>query len=182
MMKKALIVIDYIYDFVAADGRLTCGEPGGALEKKIARHIREFSAAGDYIVNAADYHTEGDIYSPEAALFPPHCLAGDKGRELYGEAFDAYGEVPEEQKVTLDKTRYSAFAGTRLDILLRERRIGEVYLCGVCTDICVLHTAVDAYNLGYKLAVYGDAVAGFDTDAGAFALRHIGNVLGGKIV
>ncbi|MEY9977659.1 hypothetical protein [Lysinibacillus sp. RC79] len=30
-MKKALLVIDYTYDFVASDGKLTCGEPGQAL-------------------------------------------------------------------------------------------------------------------------------------------------------
>ena len=31
-----------------------------------------------------------------------------------------------------------------------ERGITELCLTGVCTDICVLHTAVDAYNLGYQ--------------------------------
>ena len=46
----------------------------------------------------------------------------------------------------MDKTRYSAFAGTDLEMKLRERGIEEVHLVGVCTDICVLHTAVDAYN------------------------------------
>ena len=28
MTKKALIVVDYSYDFIADDGRLTCGKPG----------------------------------------------------------------------------------------------------------------------------------------------------------
>lgn len=32
-MKKALIVIDYTYDFVADNGKLTCGKPGQAIEK-----------------------------------------------------------------------------------------------------------------------------------------------------
>ncbi|MFB7155972.1 hypothetical protein [Lysinibacillus sp. NPDC056232] len=30
-LKKALLVIDYTYDFVASDGKLTCGEPGQVL-------------------------------------------------------------------------------------------------------------------------------------------------------
>lgn len=34
-MKKALIVIDYTNDFVATDGKLTCGVPGQAIEKKL---------------------------------------------------------------------------------------------------------------------------------------------------
>ena len=53
----------------------------------------------------------------------------------------------------MDKTRYSAFAGTDLEMKLRERGIEEVHLVGVCTDICVLHTAVDAYNKGFKIVV-----------------------------
>ncbi|WP_369814321.1 hypothetical protein [Lysinibacillus sp. FJAT-14745] len=32
-MKKALLVIDYTYDFVASDGKLTCGEPGQTLDQ-----------------------------------------------------------------------------------------------------------------------------------------------------
>ena len=35
-----------------------------------------------------------------------------------------------------------------LDSLLRERHIDTVEIVGVCTDICVLHTAISAYNLG----------------------------------
>ena len=43
------------------------------------------------------------------------------------------------------------FTGTDLDIRLRERRVTTVVLTGVLTDICVLHTAIDAYNLGYDI-------------------------------
>ena len=46
----------------------------------------------------------------------------------------------------MDKRHYSAFSGTDLDIRLRERHVDTVILTGVLTDICVLHTAVDAYN------------------------------------
>ena len=31
-MKKALLVVDYTYDFVATDEKLTCSEPGQALD------------------------------------------------------------------------------------------------------------------------------------------------------
>lgn len=36
--KKALLVIDYTHDFVATDGKLTCGEPGQALDEKKFPH------------------------------------------------------------------------------------------------------------------------------------------------
>lgn len=43
-MKKALLVIDYTNDFVATDGKLTCGEPGQLLDTPIANLIEQFIA------------------------------------------------------------------------------------------------------------------------------------------
>ena len=82
----------------------------------------------------------------------------------------------------LDKRHYSAFCGTDLDLRLRERQITEIYLTGVCTDICVLHTAVDAYNLGYKIFIVEDAVQSFDQVGHQWALNHFKNTLGATIV
>jgi nicotinamidase-related amidase len=78
----------------------------------------------------------------------------------------------------MDKTRYSAFAGTDLEIKLRERGINEVHLVGVCTDICVLHTAVDAYNKGFKIVVHREAVASFNQAGHEWALGHFEQSLG----
>ena len=77
----------------------------------------------------------------------------------------------------MDKRHYSAFSGTDLDIRLRERGITELCLTGVCTDICVLHTAVDAYNLGYQLMIPERAVASFDEQGHEWALRHFKQTL-----
>jgi len=81
----------------------------------------------------------------------------------------------------MDKTRYSAFAGTDLEIKLRERGITEVHLVGVCTDICVLHTAVDAYNKGFKIVVYKEAVASFNPAGHEWALGHFEQSLGATV-
>ena len=53
-----------------------------------------------------------------------------------------------------------------------------MHLIGVCTDICVLHTAVDAYNLGFKIIVYKDAVASFNMDGHEWALGHFESAMG----
>lgn len=82
----------------------------------------------------------------------------------------------------MDKTRYSAFCGTDLALKLRERGITEVHLIGVCTDICVLHTAVDAYNHGFGITVHEDAVASFNPDGHVWALGHFRGSLGAKVV
>jgi nicotinamidase-related amidase len=179
---RALINIDYTYDFVADDGALTCGEPGREIEKKIVQLTEEFIENGDYVVFAIDVHNKGDSFHPETKLFPPHNLRGTSGRDLFGRLKAVYEENKyRENVVYMDKTRYSAFAGTNLEIKLRERGITEVHLVGVCTDICVLHTAVDAYNKGFKIVVYKEAVASFNQAGHEWALGHFGQSLGAMV-
>lgn len=176
---KALINIDYTYDFVAVDGALTCGEPGQMIEGRIVDLTKEFIANGDYVVFAIDVHDREDEFHPETKLFPPHNLRGTAGRDLFGALKEVYEMNSLLKHVAfMDKTRYSAFAGTDLEMKLRERGITEVHLVGVCTDICVLHTAVDAYNKGFKIVVYKDAVASFNQDGHEWALGHFEQSLG----
>lgn len=180
-MEKALIVIDYTYDFVADDGKLTCGEPGQAIEQKITSLIEDYVAAGELVVFTNDIHIDGDPYHPETKLFPPHNIDGTSGRDLYGSVKDAY-EKYKEVCISIDKTRYSSFAGTNLHLLLQERGIRDIALVGVCTDICVLHTAVDAYNLGYRLSIYKDGVASFNAAGHDWALGHFAGSLGAQVI
>ncbi|WP_166245437.1 cysteine hydrolase family protein [Paenibacillus turpanensis] len=182
MTKKALINIDYTRDFVADDGALTCGKPGQQIVAEITHITRSFIANGDYVVFAIDTHTENDEYHPETKLFPPHNLKGTAGRHLYGELNALFQENREADNVYwMDKTRYSAFAGTDLELRLRARGITELHLVGVCTDICVLHTAVDAYNKGFTIVIHEKAVASFDQLGHEWALRHFKGSLGARI-
>ncbi|MEO2078561.1 MAG: isochorismatase family cysteine hydrolase [Bacillus sp. (in: firmicutes)] len=179
---KALINIDYTFDFVADNGALTCGKPGQAIEEKITQITNEFIENGDYVVFAIDVHDQGDEFHPETKLFPPHNLRGTSGRDLFGVLQEVYEKNKDRDNVEfMDKTRYSAFAGTDLEIKLRERGITEVHLVGVCTDICVLHTAVDAYNKGFKIVVYKDAVASFNQAGHDWALGHFEQSLGAMV-
>lgn len=181
MNKKAFILIDYTVDFVAADGKLTVGEPGQRLEKAIALKIRKTIAKNDLVVVVNDLHQEHDLHHPEHSLFPPHNIEGTEGRKLYGEVEDLLREVENEKPgnvIRLDKRRYSAFCGTPLDLLLRQENIHEIELAGVCTDICVFHTAVDAYNKGYQVMIDESAVASFNETAHQVALEHFKSVMG----
>ena len=179
---KALISIDYTNDFVATDGALTTGAAGQAIEETLVAQTQAFIEAGDFVVFAIDRHDKEDTFHPENRLFPPHNLAGTTGRQLYGSLAPVYEKYQAAKNVYwLDKRHYSAFSGTDLDIRLRERRITDIYLTGVCTDICVLHTAVDAYNLGYHIHIIEDAVASFDPQGHEWALRHFKGSLGATI-
>ena len=182
-MKRALINVDYTYDFVAEDGKLTCGKPGQALEEKMVSLTTSFIEAGDFVAFGIDAHEADDTLHPESALFPPHNINGTPGKALYGDLARVYEENKNLSNVFyFDKTRYSAFAGTNLELKLRERNITELHLVGVCTDICILHTAVDAYNKGFKIVVHKDAVASFNELGHEWALGHFENTLGATIV
>lgn len=182
-MMKALIHIDYTNDFVAEDGALTSGEPGQQLHDYIFNLTKEFHDNGDFIAFTIDLHEENDPYHPETELFPPHNLAGTSGRHLYGEIEEYYQSIKDHKNVYYtDKTRYSAFAGTDLEIKLRERQITEIHLVGVVTDICILHTAMDAYNRGFEIVVHEQGVASFNQTGHEWALDHFRNTLGAKVI
>lgn len=182
-MGKALINIDYTWDFVADEGALTSGKPGQDIEKEITSLTNEFMQNGDYVVFAIDAHEEGDDYHPETKLFPPHNIMGTKGRQLFSSLATLYENNKQKENVYwIDKTRYSAFTGTNLEQKLRERGINEVHLVGVCTDICILHTAIDAYNKGFQIVIHENAVASFNTAGHEWALQHFTNSLGAKVI
>ncbi len=182
-MTKALISIDYTVDFVADNGKLTAGKPAQAIAERIAQVTKEAFENGDYIVFAIDGHEEGDDLHPESKLFPPHNIMGTQGRDLYGPLADFYQENKDHARVYwMDKRHYSAFSGTDLDVRLRERRVDTVVLTGVLSDICVLHTAIDAYNKGYRIEVVETAIAALTEESHQFALNHLRHVLGAVII
>jgi len=49
------------------------------------------------------------------------------------------------------------------------------------TDICVLHTASDAAMRGFRVIIPESCVATVDEETQKWALKHIKEVLGGRI-
>ncbi|MCL1975209.1 MAG: cysteine hydrolase [Firmicutes bacterium] len=180
-MNKALLVIDYSNDFVDDNGALSCKAAGQALDSFIAGVIEKAAIDNDFIFICNDEHQAFDSYDPEAALFPPHNIAGTWGAELYGQSGVIARRMLEQrpQKTYyLPKTRYSAFFGTKLDSMLRCRKVESITVVGLCTDICILHTVIDACYLGYKVCVPQSGCASL-TDVGQnWALQHMEYCLG----
>jgi nicotinamidase-related amidase len=80
---------------------------------------------------------------------------------------DLVPEVAALDPVTIDKTSYTSFTDEFV-VLQKENRWDNVVLCGIDTDICVLKTAVDAFEMGLTPIVLADAIA---SHAGAEAHR-----------
>jgi len=172
-MKRALLVIDMIEDFVREGGALYCGPSMAKIVPVIQRELVRARASGEPVVYLTDNHLPNDA---EFAMFPPHALVGTKGAEVVPELAPANGDV------VITKRRYSGFFGTDLDITLRERGVDTLRLVGDCTNICVLYTAADARNLGYAVEVLQDAVTSFDEEAHRDALRELEKTLGATIL
>lgn len=102
---------------------------------------------------------------------------------MYGALNEVYVQNKGKDNVYwMDKTRYSAFAGTDLEIKLRERGITEIHLVGCATDICVFQTAVDAYNKGFQIVVHKEAVASFNPIGHQWALDQFKNTFGATVI
>ena len=89
-------------------------------------------------------------------------------------------EVEEGDHVVETKKRLSAFYPTDLDFLLRNMGIKRLVLDGCMTDCCILNTAFEASNLGYRVTVAQDLVRGTNPQMEDAALKmislHIGLV------
>lgn len=80
------------------------------------------------------------------------CGTGSWGGELYGVSA-ARGEA------VIEKSSYSAFAGTEVERQLRERGIRTVVFAGVQTNVCVESSLRDAVCRGFYAVLASDCVA-----------------------
>ncbi len=170
---KALIVIDMLVDFIKPEGALYIGPMAEDLVPAVKERIDKYRSEGGLVIYLSDRHLEDDV---EFAMFPPHGLHGSEGEKIIDELAPKPGER------IIYKRRFSAFFGTDLDLTLRDKRVTELELVGVCTNICILYTAAFASMLSYKVTVPKKAVASFDLEAHNFALQEMDKTLGIDII
>lgn len=161
---KALLIIDMLNDFVKPDGALYCGKKAEEIISEIAKLKKEFKEQGYPVIYLCDAHEPED---EEFSAFPPHCIKGTKGAQVVEEL------SPDSTDLVIYKTRFSGFYRTNLEAILRSLGIKELYLTGVCTSICVMDTAADAFYRGFKIKVPIKAVADFDEEFHNFALKRL---------
>ena len=177
--RAALILVDVQPDFMPG-GALACHE-GDAIVPSIDRLLR--SRMFRHVVATQDWHPRGHVsfasshrgskpfeqitlYDQPQTLWPDHCVQGTPGAELHPgidwSALDAVIRKGSDPGVD----SYSGFrenhgpAGRRprtgLTGWLRERDVDEVYVCGLARDVCVLWTAQDALELGFRTHLLWD--------------------------
>ena len=171
-MSNVVLVVDMLVGFMEPGHNLFCGEDSREIVPNIQRLIERERAEGSSVIFICDNHDPDDL---EFQMFPEHCIRGTSETEIIAELAKYEGDV-------VHKKRYSAFYGTDLEQRLKALGPDKIIICGVCTDICVMHTASDARNRDYAVEVPVDCVASFDSDAHQYALDHMKKILGVQLV
>lgn len=170
MVKTAVVVIDMINDFVTGVFKNERAEKIIPNVEQLLNFAREKKISVVYVNDAhlPNVDTEFDVW-------PQHAVAGTWGAQIVDEL------KPEKVDFVLQKRRYSAFQGTGLDQLLRELKVDTLILTGVVTDICIQHTAADAFFRGYKIIVPKDCVEAINEQTQKAALDYLKRVYGSEI-
>ena len=175
MNNKTVIVLDMLNDFVT-----------GSLKCERAIHIIPNLKK---LTVAARKHKVPVIYSNDAHLpvdeevverWGKHAIKGTEGAEVIPQL------KPQERDYVVEKRTYSGFHETGLDMLLRSLHHGEgvktVILTGLHTNICVRHTAADAFFRGYKIIVAKDGVEAFTQEDHEHGLKYLKDTYNAKIL
>ena len=138
---------------------------------KIARAARAKSIP---VIFANDAHIKG--LDRELELWGEHGIAGTPEAQTSPELEQQDGDF------LIEKRRYSAFFQTGLRLLLDELGVRTLILCGFDTNICVVHTAADAYFNNFDLIVVSDATGTILIGDQAEGLEYMNRCYAAKII
>ena len=98
---------------------------------------------------------------------PGHLEVGSPAAEVVAELGPHPSDI-----VSSRRHGVSPFTGTDLDSALRNLGVGTIVATGVSLNLGVLGLAIEAVNLGYRVAVVTDAVAGVPRDYGRAVMAN----------
>jgi nicotinamidase-related amidase len=112
---------------------------------------------------------------------------GDAGRLVqdaveHGRAGELVAAIaPRDGDPFVVKPRYSAFDHTPLVLVLRDLGIERILLAGAATEMCVIQTAIDAKEEGFKITILADACATTDERMEQLALEYAEEIVGALV-
>jgi nicotinamidase-related amidase len=131
------------------------------------------------IVYAIDAHYPHDV--EVVRQWGNHAIKGTEGAKVIAEL-----EPDLTKDYVVEKRTYSGFYETGLDSLLRSLYSGEgaktIVLGGLHTQLCIRHTAADAFFRGYHIITVKDGVEAFSVSDQEQGLRYLEYVYDAKIL
>ena len=178
MNNNFLIIVDMQNDFVT-------GSLGTDEAKSIVEGIKEYADNFEgEIIFTRDTHYGDYEETQEGRLLPVgHCMIGSVGWEIVPELSDL---INTRKAKTFNKSTFgSQNLGYYIDsqaFLLSDDEYEEginVYVCGVCTDICVISNAllIKAFSPEIKIHVLSSLCAGTTPEMHEKALSVMGSCL-----
>lgn len=146
--KYAVLVVNMQNDF-------TYGCLGFSVAKALISPIAQFI---DYahsenipVIFLNDCHEEDN--QREFYIWGKHAVRGTQGAKICND-FNTNG-----QDYFVNKNYYSGFFNTNLLALLNQLQITHLLVLGLDSNICIYHTIADAFNYGFKTALFSDLTA-----------------------
>ncbi len=179
MKGACLLVVDVQNDFV----------PGGALAvpkgDEVLSPINRLAARFENVVLTQDWHPRGHVSFASShpgrkpfdsvelpygsqVLWPDHCVQGTRGAALHEALSVPHAQLVIRKGHHQDIDSYSAFleadrkTSTGLAGYLRDRKLEELYVCGLATDFCVAWTALDARAAGFSVTLVEEGCRAID--------------------
>ncbi len=176
---KCLVVVDIQNDFM----------PEGALGVKGAHEIvpiiNSLMPKFPLVVATKDWHPPNhcsfaathpgkkvgdtvEIQGQTQILWPVHCVRNTPGAEFTPSLDTAFFSSIFYKGTDPEVDSYSAFydnahhRSTGLAEYLKTHAVTEVYLAGLTTEYCVLYSALDALDEGFKVSILLDACRGIN--------------------
>lgn len=158
-MHKALIIVDVQYDFV----RGTLAVPDA---EAVIGPLLEASKAVELVVASRDWHTPDHLsFKAFGGIWPVHCVADTLGAAIEP-VIAGKADIVVSKATTSAVDAYSAFDGTNLAKILKERGIDTLVVGGLATDYCVKATVLDAIKAGFAVELLVDGIRAVDVEAG----------------
>lgn len=180
----AVLVVDMQNDNLHPDGAYaSTGAAAHAASQDVVRNVRTIldaaRAAGIAVFhNRIVAYPGRDVGGSNAPIFRMIGLDSLKVGTWGAAIID--GLDPRDDELVLDRVRMSAFAGTSLDVMLRNLGVTDVVVVGVWTNMAVEHTVRDGADLGYRVTVVSNATSSINDEwqraALGYALTNIATI------
>jgi len=171
---KGLIIADIQNDFL----------PGGSLAvpagNKIIDIVNKVQLQFNLVILTQDWHPQNhksfasnhpgkkpfdviQLNNMPQTLWPDHCVQGTRGAEFYSSLDTTRAEVIFRKGTDPEIDSYSTFfdnghlKSTGLADYLRAKEVSQVYVTGLCGDICVFYSAMDSLQQGFETFIIQDA-------------------------
>ncbi len=157
MGRTALLIIDMQNDLAHADGKAFM--PDAAHKAPVMNAILDaFREAREPVIHVVRSY-RADTWDVERFRVP--AFQADRGftvERTWGQQI-VDRLVPEPGEPVVVKQRFSAFAFTELDLLLRRAGVSKIVVVGVNLPNCPRMTMYDAIGLDYDIVAVADALA-----------------------